>query len=199
LKHRPFHREKDLSVEVLEANPHGIDLGPLTPSLTSRLQTGDGKIDCAPAKCIEDVTRIKQAIAEYNAKAESITLIGRRHVRSNNSWMHNSHRLVKGKSRDQLLMHPDDMRARNVADGDTVEVESRVGAIRIVVQESREMMPGVVSLPHGFGHARTGTRLAIATQHAGESANDLTDDAALDPVSGNAVLNGVPVEVRLKP
>jgi anaerobic selenocysteine-containing dehydrogenase len=126
---------------------------------------------------------------------EQLLLIGRRHVRSNNSWMHNYQRLVKGKPRHQLLMHPDDLLARGLTDGQRVSVRSRVGSIEVEVASSSAMMPGVVSLPHGWGHARQGVQLTIARAQPGASANDLTDERRLDALSGNAVLNGVPVEV----
>ena len=126
-------------------------------------------------------------------------LIGRRHLRSNNSWMHNSHRLIRGKRRDQLMMHPDDLALLGIGDGQTVEVRARVGSVRIAVQATDSIMRGVVSLPHGFGHDRPGTRLGLAEQNAGVSYNDLTDAAAVDAVSGNAALNGVEVEVFAVP
>jgi len=125
-----------------------------------------------------------------------LLLIGRRHVRSNNSWMHNYHRLVKGKPRHQLLMHPDDLQQRGLADGQRVRVRSRVGMIEVEVAASDEMMAGVVSLPHGWGHARPGVQMGIATAQPGASANDLTDERYLDKLSGNAALNGVPVHVE---
>jgi anaerobic selenocysteine-containing dehydrogenase len=124
-----------------------------------------------------------------------LRLIGRRHVRSNNSWMHNSHRLVKGEARHQLLMHPDDLGSRGLIDGERVSVRSRVGEIVVEVKASDEMMPGAVSLPHGWGHDRKGIRLGIAAAHAGASNNDLTDETVLD-ISGNAALNGVLVSVQ---
>jgi anaerobic selenocysteine-containing dehydrogenase len=109
--------------------------------------------------------------------------------------MHNYHRLVKGKPRHQLLMHPQDMTARGLADGQQVRIRSRVGEVEVQVLGSLDMMPGVVSLPHGWGHQRTGVKLDIAQGQPGVSANDLTDERQLDGVSGNAVLNGVPVQV----
>ena len=109
--------------------------------------------------------------------------------------MHNSHRLIKGKPRDQLMMHPDDLASLGLVDGQTVEVRARVGSVRIAVQATDTLMPGVVSLPHGFGHNRAGTRLGLAEQNAGVSYNDLTDASAVDAVSGNAALNGIAVEV----
>jgi anaerobic selenocysteine-containing dehydrogenase len=109
--------------------------------------------------------------------------------------MHNYRRLVKGKGRCTLLMHPQDMAQRNITEGSEVSVSSRAGAVQVAVQASDEMMPGVVSLPHGFGHNRDGIRMDIARNHAGVSCNDITDELALDGLSGNAALNGVPVTV----
>ena len=126
---------------------------------------------------------------------DELQLIGRRHLRDCNSWMHNAPRLAKGRSRSDLLMHPADLAARGLADGDPVEVISRVGSIRTVTRASEALMPGVVSLPHGYGHGREGVRLRVAAELPGASINDLTDPEALD-VSGNAALNGVPVRVR---
>lgn len=182
----------DLSLQTLEQHPHGIDLGPLQPNLASRLKTASQMIEAAPQVVLADLERF----AGQTAPAVSqLLLIGRRHVRSNNSWMHNYHRLVKGKPRHQLLMHPDDLAGRHLQDGQRVRVSSRVGSIEVEVQASSDMMPGVVSLPHGFGHGRPGVRLGIAQGQPGASANDLTDERQFDAVSGNAALNGVPVEV----
>jgi anaerobic selenocysteine-containing dehydrogenase len=182
-----------LTVEDLEAAPHGIDLGPLEPSLLRRLQTADGMIDCAPPLLVAELARL----AALPAPAEGeLRLIGRRHVRSNNSWMHNAPRLVKGKPRHHLLMHPDDLAARGLADGATVRVRSRVGEIRTEVRADDSMMPGAACLPHGFGHGQDGTRLALANTVAGASYNDLSDPLALDGACGNAALNGLPIEVE---
>ena len=111
--------------------------------------------------------------------------------------MHNYRRLVKGKNRCTLLMHPEDLQQRGIAPGSEVSVRSRVGALQVVVESCEEIMPGVVSLPHGFGHDRAGIRMAIAQRHAGVSCNDITDDLALDALSGNAAVNGILVEVAL--
>ncbi|WP_095154888.1 molybdopterin oxidoreductase family protein [Pseudomonas sp. Irchel 3E13] len=181
-----------LSLETLDQHPHGIDLGPLQPNLSGRLKTASGAIEAAPAEILADLQRFA---AQQPPSAAQLLLIGRRHVRSNNSWMHNYHRLVKGKPRHQLLMHPEDLAGRQLQDGQRVRVTSRVGSIEVDVQASTDMMRGVVSLPHGFGHARPGVLLDIARAQSGASANDLTDDRLLDALSGNAVLNGVPVEV----
>ncbi|MEO8033748.1 MAG: molybdopterin dinucleotide binding domain-containing protein, partial [Acidobacteriota bacterium] len=183
-----------VTMAALRDAPHGLDLGPLRPSLFERLETADGKIDCAPAPLLADVERFRSRLAEADRPPGSFTLIGRRHVRSNNSWMHNSHRLIKGKSRDQLMMHPEDLASLGLADGQRVEVRAMAGSVRIEVQATDSVMRGVVSLPHGFGHNRAGTRLGLAEENAGVSYNDLTD-GAVDAVSGNAALNGVTVQV----
>ncbi|TWC27101.1 anaerobic selenocysteine-containing dehydrogenase [Pseudomonas sp. SJZ079] len=184
--------EQKLSVVKLLEHPHGIDLGALKPNLAERLNTPGRQVQAAPALLLSDLPRFA---AQPVAKAGELVLIGRRHVRSNNSWMHNYHRLVKGKPRHQLLMNPEDLLQRGLSDGQLVQVRSRVGAIEVEVAASEEMMPGVVSLPHGWGHARPGVQLAIASAQPGASANDLTDERQLDALSGNAALNGVPVEV----
>jgi anaerobic selenocysteine-containing dehydrogenase len=182
-----------VTMDALRAAPHGLDLGPLTPSLYERLETPDGRIQCAPAPIVADVARFLATSRER--AAGSFTLIGRRHLRSNNSWMHSSHRLIKGKARDQLLMHPEDLALLGLSDGQTVEVRAASGSVHIAVQSTDTMMRGVVSLPHGFGHNRPGTRLGLAEENAGVSYNDLSDAAAVDAVSGNAALNGIAVQV----
>lgn len=187
-----------VSLATLREAPHGIDLGPLQPSLYQRLETPDRKVHCAPAPVLADVARFlaeTQVHAGQKERAQgTFTLIGRRHLRSNNSWMHTSHRLIKGKARDQLMMHPDDLASLGLTDGQSVEVRAAAGSVRIPVQATDTLMRGVVSLPHGFGHNRPGTRLGLAEQNAGVSYNDLTS-AAIDAVSGNAAMNGVEVVV----
>jgi len=194
------YTDQGLSLDMLRDNPSGIDLGPLKPQLPERLQTKGKIIRCNTPEPLADLARIRE---EFPAKEtgvsasqpDSLQLIGRRHVRSNNSWMHNYRRLVKGKGRCTLLMHPQDMAQRDIIEGSQVSVTSRTGAVQIAVQGSEEMMPGVVSLPHGYGHDRDGIRMDIARNHAGVSCNDITDELALDELSGNAALNGVPVTV----
>ncbi|AUG06145.1 molybdopterin oxidoreductase family protein [Pseudomonas sp. S09G 359] len=181
-----------LSVAMLADHPHGVDLGPLKPNLAARLKTADGNVQAAPAVILADLARFA---AQPVPVADELLLIGRRHVRSNNSWMHNYHRLVKGKPRHQLLMHPDDLARRQLSDGQRVRVSSRIGMIEVEVLASLDMMPGVVSLPHGWGHGRPGVQMTIASGQPGASANDLTDERQLDELSGNAALNGVPVQV----
>jgi anaerobic selenocysteine-containing dehydrogenase len=188
----PFGR--GLSLRRLEKAPHGIDLGPLEPCLPARLGTRDGKLELAPARFVEDLARLS-AWAEQGESNGSLRLIGRRDLRSNNSWMHNSERLVKGRDRCTLLMHPDDAASRGLADGQAVSVRSRVGALRVPLQVTADVMPGVVCLPHGWGHHREGMRLRVAQAHAGASLNDLTDEDRVDALCGTAAFSGTPVEV----
>jgi anaerobic selenocysteine-containing dehydrogenase len=182
-----------LTLADLDAAPHGLDLGPLEPSLQRRLQSPDGQVKCAPPQLLAELDRL---VADAPAHAPgSLRLIGRRHVRSNNSWMHNAPRLVKGKPRHHLLVHPDDLAARGLADGALVDVRSRTGAIRVEARADPSLMPGVACLPHGFGHGRAGTRLARANDVEGASYNDLSDPLALDAASGNAAFNGLPIRI----
>ena len=192
---RLAHGPDGLSIDALEAAPHGLDLGPLAPSLLRRLQTEDGRIACAPEFLIAALAEARAATERSPAPGE-LLLIGRRHVRSNNSWMHNAPRLVKGKPRHHLEMHPDDLAARGLGDGVRVRIRSRVGHVEVDVRASEAVQVGVVCLPHGFGHGRPGTRMSRAARVAGASYNDLTDPAFLDGVSGNAAVNGLPVFVE---
>lgn len=185
--------ELNLSLSRLRDYPHGLDLGALKPNLAGRLKTGGQRVQAAPSLFLSDVQRFATAAS---VSTYQLVLIGRRHVRSNNSWMHNYHRLVKGKPRHQLLMNPADLNRLSLLDGQRVRVRSRVGVIEVEVAASDEMMPGVVSLPHGWGHGRAGSQLEIANRQPGASANDLTDERQLDALSGNAALNGVPVKVE---
>jgi len=182
-----------LSLTALLRAPHGIDLGPLRPRLADVLRTPSGRIELCPPPIAEDVARLRAGLTERRA---GLVLIGRRHLRSNNSWMHNLPGLVRGSNRCTLQIHPDDAERLGLADAATAEVVSGTGAVVAEVEITDEVMPGVVSLPHGWGHGRPGTRGAVAAAHAGVSANALTDPLALDPLSGNAVLNGIPVRVR---
>jgi anaerobic selenocysteine-containing dehydrogenase len=172
--------------------PGGADLGPLRPGLTRKIKTRDKTINLLPAEILADLDRV--AALEPPADGE-LLLIGRRHLRSNNSWLHNSRRMVKGQPRHQLLMNPKDMAERGVADGDLVDVRSGGGAVRVAAKATEDVMAGVVSLPHGFGQARDGVRLSVASTVPGISMNDVTDSGFVDAVSGNAALNGVPVTV----
>jgi anaerobic selenocysteine-containing dehydrogenase len=189
---------RGLRLRDLREAPHGIDLGPLEPCLPERLFTRDGRLALAPPQLVDDVARLEARLAQdvERPRAGTLELIGRRELRSNNSWMHNSLRLVKGPARCTLRMHPGDAAARGLAQGALVRITSRVGEVVAPVDISDEMMPGVVSLPHGWGHDRQGARLAVAAAHPGVSINELTDDQAIDALSGNASFSGVPVEVR---
>jgi anaerobic selenocysteine-containing dehydrogenase len=186
-------REDDaLTFDKLRGAAHGIDLGPLVARLPERLQTPTKRICLAPPLCASDLARLGAALAD---PVPDLLLIGRRHLRSNNSWMHNYRRLVKGKTRHELLVHPMDLASRGIANGDRVRLTSRVGEVVVEARASDDLMPGVVSLPHGFGHRGQGVLLSVAQGQPGVSANDLTDQRELD-ASGVAVVNGVPVELR---
>ena len=185
-----------LGIDELEAAEHGLDLGPLAPSLLRRLQTADGCIDCAPAPLLAELQRL---LDDAEGDGDELRLIGRRELRSNNSWMHNAPRLVKGKPRHHLLMHPQDLARRGIAAGTRVRVSSAAGSIETEVLASEDLMPGVACLPHGFGHGREGTRLARANALAGASYNDLSDPARLEGGCGNAALSGLPIRVEPVP
>lgn len=192
LKSGPY--KDQASLQALKDCPHGLDFGAHQSQLPDRLVHEDKRIHCAPEIVMKDLERLLESCEQ--SESLPLRLIGRRHVRSNNSWMHNYYRLVKGKERCQLLMHPQDAEQRGFSQGQQVQIRSRVGEVNTQLEISDEVMPGVVSLPHGWGHGRNGTRSVIANDHAGVSVNDLTDDLYLDALSGNAALNGVPVEVN---
>jgi anaerobic selenocysteine-containing dehydrogenase len=182
-----------LSLFVLEAHPHGIDLGALQPRMPDVLRTPDGMIDLAPEVLLADVA--DRLVPSLDDPTDGLVLVGRRHLRSNNSWMHNVKVLVKGKERCTLQVHPDDAGALGLTDGGAAEVRSRTGAVTAPVEITDHVMPGVVSLPHGWGHDADGVRLSVAAEHAGVNSNVLADTELFDPISGTAVLNGIPVEV----
>lgn len=184
-----------LGLRDLAAAPHGLDLGPLESCLPGRLFTRNRRIALAPGPLVDDVARLESRL-DAPGSAQGLALIGRRELRSCNSWLHNTERLVKGPVRCTLRMNPGDAAARGLREGGLVRVTSRVGAVVAPLEVSEEMMPGVVSLPHGWGHGRVGARLAVAARHPGVSVNDLTDDQAIDAVSGNAGFSGVQVEVE---
>ena len=188
-----------LSLRKLLDTPAGVDLGPLEPVLPDRLATEDKTIDLAPEVLLEDVDRLRQELLSATADTNPLLLIGRRHLRSCNSWLGNSERLVRGKNRCTLLMHPDDAEARSLNDGDDVEVRSRVGKVTVPLQLDDGIMPGVVSLPHGWGHARPGVMLSVAQSYPGVSINDITDEQHIDELTGNSGFSGVPVEVQASP
>jgi anaerobic selenocysteine-containing dehydrogenase len=181
--------DEDLSLAKLLENPHGIDLGPLEPRLPALLTTASGMVELAPPEIMSDVARLREAL--YRQTPE-FTLIGRRHLRSNNSWMHNIGQLVGGTNQCTLQINPDDV-VRLGLSGDAV-VRSPAGELTVPIEPTDTIMPGVVSLPHGWGHS--GTAQLVAAKHAGVNANALTDESIVDAPSGNAIFNGVPVTVR---
>ncbi len=183
-------RRGGLSLAKLRAHPHGVDLGPLVRRMPGRLGTKDRKIDIAPAIYLADIARLEQRRAP-----DGLVIIGRRQLRSNNSWMHNSERLVKGPPRCTLLIHPDDAAARGLATGATARVATARGSIELPVEVTDTMMKGVVSVPHGWGHTRKGSQLRVASAVAGASLNDVLDPAIYDELSGTSALTGQPVEV----
>lgn len=195
LKRGPY---KGLNLKELKNSPHGINLGALKRMLPQALKHKDKKIHLNIDFYQADLKRVQEMMQNYDDK--QILLIGRRHVRSNNSWLHNSYRLVKGKPRCTLMLHPETAKEYGIEDGQNVKVTSRVGSITIVAEVTDELMPKVVSIPHGWGHGRKGVKQKIAQAHAGVSVNDLTDDTLIDQLSGNAAVNGVPVQLQaIKP
>jgi anaerobic selenocysteine-containing dehydrogenase len=183
----------DLTMDHLEAAPHGVDLGPLEARLPDVLRTPSGKVELAPEPIVADVERLRAPLASH-ANGQMV-LIGRRQLRSNNSWMHNLPPLVKGKDRCTLQLHPEDAERLGVAEGGRARVSSRAGSVEAPVEITDAIMPGVVSIPHGWGHDVPGARQSVAAAHAGVNSNVLADESMVDPLSGNAVLNGIPVEV----
>lgn len=182
-----------LSRAQLRRTPHGVDLGPLEAGRIARLiATADGKIDIAPADFIREARDQLLANSDTRSNGE-LLLIGRRQLRSNNSWLHNSHRLVKGPPQCTLLIHPDDAAARALAHGACARVESKAGVVTANVEVTDSIMPGVVSLPHGWGHDREGTRMAVARQSPGVSVNDVTSEFDVDTLTGTAAFNGLVV------
>ncbi len=197
LRYGPYGQSHGLSLDTLRDHPHGIDLGPLQPQLPDRLTTANQRINLVPAPFLADLDRVRQALSAAPVADGQLLLISRRHLRDNNSWMHNAHRLVKGRNRCTLQINPADAGALGIGTGDVVRVRSRVGQVELPVEVTNDLMPGVVCMPHGYGHNRPGIRLDVAQQHAGVSINDLTDETKMDELTGNAVLSGVPVWVEV--
>ncbi len=182
-----------LTLQSFRDAEHGIDLGPMVPRVREIIETPNGRIDLAPDLVLADVPRLCARMARAT---DGLLLTSRRHLRSNNSWMHNVKILVKGKDRCTLLIHPDDAIRSGVATGELARVSSEAGEVEITVEVSDEMMPGVVSMPHGWGHDKADTRMAVAREHAGVNNNLLALPEFYDPLSNNAAVNGIPVEVR---
>ncbi|MGW0827783.1 molybdopterin oxidoreductase family protein [Streptomyces sp. NPDC002845] len=185
-------RPDGLTLEKVLAQPHGIDLGPLEPRLPQPLKTTSGKVELLPAPIADDLPRLRQALSE---RPEGLVLIGRRHLRSNNSWLHNVPALTGGTNRCTLHIHPDDAARLGITDGTAVRIRGAGGEVTAPAELTDAVRHGVVSLPHGWGHDRPGTRMSHAALDPGVNVNQLLDGSQLDPLSGNAVLNGVPVDV----
>ncbi|MFM9697738.1 molybdopterin oxidoreductase family protein [Streptomyces europaeiscabiei] len=181
-----------LTLAKLLAHPHGIDLGPLKPRLPQPLKTASGRIELLPQPIVDDLPRLRSALRE---RPDGLVLIGRRHLRSNNSWLHNIPALTGGTNRCTLHIHPDDAGRLGLADGDAVRIKGAGGEVTAPVEVTDVVRRGVVSLPHGWGHDRPGTRMSHAAIDPGVNVNQLLDGSLLDPLSGNAVLNGIPVDL----
>lgn len=184
--------EPGLGLELLRAYPHGIDLGPLRPRLPGLLRTLSGRIELLPDPIAAELPRLRAALA---ARPAALVLVGRRHLRSNNSWLHNVPALTGGSNRCTLQVHPDDAARLGLTDGGLARVAGDGGGLEVPVEVTDTVRTGVVSLPHGWGHDRAGTRLSVAATMPGVNVNQLLDGTRLDPLSGTAVLNGFPVEV----
>jgi hypothetical protein len=186
-----------LTLDRLEEKPHGIDLGAHESRLPEVLRTRSGKIELAPDAITADVPRLRNRLDQgaWNGAGPEMVLIGRRQLRSNNSWMHNLNALVKGKDRCTALVNPLDAERYGLKDGALALLRSAAGEIEVPVEVSDEMMPGVISVPHGWGHDVEGVRMATASAHPGVNSNFLADETGVDVPSGNAVLNGIPVKV----
>ncbi|MCL7427753.1 molybdopterin oxidoreductase family protein [Streptomyces sp. YS415] len=185
-------RPDGLSLDQLLAHPHGIDLGPLRPRLPQPLKTRSGKVELLPEPIADDLPRLREALKR---RPDGLVLVGRRHLRSNNSWMHNVPALTGGSNRCTLHIHPDDAERLGVRDGAAVRLKGAGGEVTAPAEVTEAVRPGVVSLPHGWGHDRPGTRLSHARKEPGANVNQLLDGSLLDPLSGNAVLNGFPVQL----
>lgn len=181
-----------LTLAEVQAHPEGLDFGPMVPRVDEMVRTPSGRIQLTPDYLVSDLPRLRDRM---NQGADGLVLVSRRHLRSKNSWMHNVEVLVKGRDRCTLIIHPDDAAAARVVDGGRARVTSEAGSVEVGVEVSDEMMRGVVSLPHGWGHDRPGTRLSVAREHAGVNSNLLAPGHFVDALSGNAAVNGIPVEV----
>jgi anaerobic selenocysteine-containing dehydrogenase len=182
-----------LTLESFKREPNGIDKGALTPRLDEVLRTPSGRIELAPEYLVADVPRL---LARMTRPDEGMVLVSRRHVRSNNSWMHNVPALMTGRDRCTLLIHPDDATRLGVVDGKLARLRSRAGELVVSVEVSDEMLTGVVSLPHGWGHDKPGARLSVASDRPGVCNNVLAPGELVDVPSNNAVVNGIPVEIE---
>jgi len=188
-------RPDGMTLDTFRSEPNGIDLGPMVPRVPAVLHTVSGRVEMAPRYITDDVARVRDRLTRAD---DGLVLVSRRHVRSNNSWMHNVKTLVKGKDRCTLLIHPDDAAAAGVDDGVIALVSSEEGSVEVAAEVTDEMMPGVVCLPHGWGHDLDGVQMAVAREHHGVNNNLLAPGHLVDEISGNAIVNGIPVEVAAK-
>lgn len=186
---------RDLTLADLEAAPHGLDLGPLTPRVPEVLRTASGRIELTPEPITRDVPRLVAALETGPVGPDGLVLIGRRQLSSNNSWMHNLAPLVRGSNTCTAHVHPDDAARLGLHDGGEALVRSRAGSVTVPVEVTDAVRPGVVSIPHGWGHSSNGTRTEVANAHAGVNSNVLADDLFVDALTGTAALNGIPVTV----
>ena len=184
-----------LSLDVLLANPHGVDLGALEPKMPEMLRTPSGRIELSPEVFINDLKRLKESM--NGVDLDQMLLVGRRDLKSNNSWMHNIKVLTKGSLSCTAHIHPNDAARIGAVTGTALRIASRVGEVQVPAEVTDSVRPGVVSLPHGWGHSVPGTKMAVAGEKAGVNSNILTDDQVLDPLSGNAVLSAIPVTVEV--
>lgn len=180
----------DLTLDKLLENPHGVDLGPLRPRVPEVLRTRSGRIELLPGPIADDLPRLRSAL---DARPEALVLVGRRHLRSNNSWLHNVPALNGGSNRCTLQIHPEDATRLGLHDGEQVRIAADGGQVEAPVEITDTVRTGVVSLPHGWGHSRPGVRMSVAASRPGVNVNQLLDGSRLDPLSGTAVLNGFPV------
>jgi anaerobic selenocysteine-containing dehydrogenase len=186
-------RPKGLTLARLAANGHTTDLGPLRSRLSEVIRTPSGRIELAPAMILEDIPRLKAALDEPDPP---LVLIGRRTLRSKNSWLHNIRPLVGGRDRCTLKIHPLDAQREGVRHGDIAVVQTAAGSVEVLAEVDESMAPGVCSLPHGWGHDEGDPRRLVARTHPGVNSNELAEDSDLDPIAGTPVLNGIPVVVR---
>ena len=184
-----------LSLDVLLANPHGVDLGALEPKMPEMLRTPSGRIELSPEVFINDLKRLKESM--NGVDLDQMLLVGRRDLKSNNSWMHNIKVLTKGSLSCTAHIHPNDAARIGAVTGTALRIASRVGEVQVPAEVTDSVRPGVVSLPHGWGHSVPGTKMSVAGEKAGVNSNILTDDQVLDPLSGNAVLSAIPVTVEV--
>ncbi|HET6829903.1 MAG TPA: molybdopterin-dependent oxidoreductase [Solirubrobacterales bacterium] len=182
-----------LTLGLLEGSPHGVDLGPLEPRIPDLLRTASGKVELCPPALVGDLDRLEAALGRDR---DGLVLIGRRQLRSNNSWMHNVPHLVRGKDRCTMHVNPADAKRLGLVEGGVAAVSSRTGSLVVPVEVTDAIMEGVVSIPHGWGHDTAGARLSVAAASPGVNSNLLADERLVDELSGNAVLNGIPVAVE---